>query len=246
MQSEDITNDLPSVLCWVSQMASSSIRGQKTEDRIVVAAAPRHLYDRAVLRHTKPLSSVFRPLSSERGSTLITSLIILILLMLLGIASITTSDTQFKLAGNLQFEDAAMNNAEAAVSNAETWLATTTNFSNAEFKTRDAANWPAIYPINSLAAQPAPANDPLTMSWNNNDSIQVTGNANQRYIIEQMSVNQSLIGSNQVKDDGSSVGCTKVNTYRITARGVSARGAVKFVQSFFSVLIDNNDPAVIC
>ena len=39
-------------------------RKQKTEDGGAVAAVPRHLYKRAALRHTKPLSSVFCFLSS--------------------------------------------------------------------------------------------------------------------------------------------------------------------------------------
>ena len=67
-------------------------------------------------------SSVLSPQSSERGSTLVISLIILIVLMLLGVMAMNTSDTQYKLAGNLQFEDVAMSNAEQAVDAAERWL----------------------------------------------------------------------------------------------------------------------------
>lgn len=200
-------------------------RRQQADDSIVVMATSRRTKHRFF----------------EHGSTLITSLIILILLMLLGVASITTSDTQFKLAGNLQFEDAAMNNAETSVSSAETWLAvkTVANFTDAGFTTRSSTSPPQLYPINALTA------DPLTMIWDDTNSVQVTDttglvNPNQRYLIEQMSVNASLITSGQGSGGRGSTSCTKVNTYRITARGESRRGAVRFVQSFFSVLLNNN------
>jgi Tfp pilus assembly protein PilX len=74
------------------------------------------------------------------------------------------------------------------------------------------------------------------MTWADTNSVQVASNANQRYIIEQMSTNNRLTGSSQVVGGRSSSGCNQVNTYRITARGASARGAVKFVQSIYSVL----------
>lgn len=179
----------------------------------------------------------FKPGHGQTGSTLIISLIILILLMLLGVTAMKTSDTQFQLAGNLQFEDAAMNNAETAINAAETWLATGTNFSNAAFTTYNAsAGTYQLYPVGSLAALIPPANDPLTMTWSDTNSLQVAGNTNQRYIIELMSTNNTLVGSSVVTGGRASSACNKVNTYRITARGASARGATKFVQSYYSVL----------
>ncbi|TNC97305.1 MAG: hypothetical protein FD121_896 [Gallionellaceae bacterium] len=59
---------------------------------------------------------------SQKGSTLIISMIILVVLMLLGATSMVTSDAQYRLAGNLQFEDMALNNAEAALVQAEAQL----------------------------------------------------------------------------------------------------------------------------
>ncbi|MBL8336979.1 MAG: hypothetical protein JNM97_09410, partial [Rhodoferax sp.] len=69
----------------------------------------------------------------QRGATLVVALLILVLIMMIGITAVSTSNTQFRLAGNLQFEDSAMNNAEAAVTAAENWLATGTNYNNAAF-----------------------------------------------------------------------------------------------------------------
>ncbi len=51
----------------------------------------------------------------QRGATLVVALLILVLIMMIGITAVSTSNTQFRLAGNLQFEDSAMNNAEAAI-----------------------------------------------------------------------------------------------------------------------------------
>lgn len=173
--------------------------------------------------------STFNPHGRQTGSTLIISLIILIILMLLGVTAIQTSDTQYKLAGNLQFENAAMNNAETAISTAETWLATGTNYTNAAFTTYDVTT-PHLYPIGQLADTA-----PLTMAWSDGDSIQVN-NTNQRYIIELMSTGNRLAVSSQVIGGRASAGCNQVNTYRISARGASARGATKFVRSYYSVL----------
>ncbi len=186
----------------------------------------------------------------QRGATLVIALLILVLIMMIGITAVSTSDTQFKLAGNLQFEDSALNNAESAVTAAENWLASGTNFSNAGFAAYNRVANPELLPIGHLAAQ-AQAKDrsALTMDWK--DSVDDAANANsislvnpvtavrnpaQRYFIELMSTNNRLQGSNQGVGGRTSAGCNEVNTYQITGRGVSARGATKFVQSFFSVL----------
>lgn len=206
-------------------------RRQMTDDRCVVAATSRHLYDRDALRHTK------HP-SSERGSTLIISLIILILLMLLGVTAMKSSDTQFQLTGNLQFEDSAMNNTETAINAAEMALSTgaiallDSGFTTA-YVTTNGPVTSGLYPVSSGI-------DPFTLNWTgaggNGNSYAVQVTASQYYIIELLSQNNRLIGSNQVIGGRASSGCNQVNTYRITARGTSARGATKLVQSFYSVL----------
>ncbi|WP_212785981.1 pilus assembly PilX family protein [Ferrigenium kumadai] len=174
----------------------------------------------------------FNPFHRQTGSTLIISLIILIILMLLGVTAMTVSDTQYKLAGNLQFEDAALNNAEAAVTTAESWLSSATggtaNIRNAGFTTYDSAATAHLYPTGT-----APA--PLTLDWSDSNSVQV-GDNSRRYFIELVSVNSRLLGSSQAIGGRSSAGCNQTNTYLINARGTSARGTTKFIQSYFSVL----------
>ncbi|HZW24217.1 MAG TPA: PilX N-terminal domain-containing pilus assembly protein [Gallionella sp.] len=94
-----------------------------------IATAPDSCLNCVAFRHAEQseygLRKAVRFLSStgkQSGSALVISLIILIILMLLGIAAMNISDTQYKLAGNLQFENMAMNNAESAVIAAEQLL----------------------------------------------------------------------------------------------------------------------------
>jgi Tfp pilus assembly protein PilX len=165
----------------------------------------------------------------QTGSTLIVSLIILILIMMLGVMAVSTSDMQFKLSGNLQFEDDAMNRAETVIASAEEWLATGTNYKDAGFAAYATAH---LYPAGYLKALGV---DPLSMNWDNSNSVQVGGQESQRYFIESVALNQTL-ATDGIGNPRAVTGCRKVNTYLIAARGQGARGASKFIQSYFSVL----------
>lgn len=175
----------------------------------------------------------------QRGATLVIALLILVLIMMIGITAISTSNTQLKLAGNLQFEDSAMNNTETAITAAERWIASGTNYSNAAFTAAgpdpDPAT-PEMLPLTTDAAvRTARVTRPFSMTWNDTNSVSV-GDTTQRYFIELMSRNNRLHGSSQVQGGRSSSGCNQVNTYLITGRGASARGATRYVQSYYSVL----------
>jgi Tfp pilus assembly protein PilX len=175
-----------------------------------------------------------RILTRERGATLVVAMVVLVLIMMIGIAAVTSSSTQSKLAGNLQFENTAMNSAEGAIGAAELWLSTGTNFKNGGFSTYAAAT-PQLHPLGHLASLAAPANNALTMNWNGTSDIQA-GGANQRYMIELLSTNNRLLGSSQAVGQRRSTTCQQVNTYMITARAQAPRSATKFVQSYYSVL----------
>lgn len=166
----------------------------------------------------------------QRGSTLVMSLIVLVVLMMLGVSTMIVSGTQFSLTGNLQFQNASMNKAEVSVATAEQWLAAGTNFKDAGFTTYSSGTTPHLYPIGALTA------DPLTMTWDSTNSWSLDGAAGtQRYFIELLGKDKKLIGSG-LGDPRKSKGCNQVNVYRIVSRGVSGRGAVRFVQSNYSVL----------
>jgi len=173
----------------------------------------------------------------QGGATLVIALLILVLIMMIGITAVSTSNTQYKLAGNLQFEDGAMNNAEAAVSAAEDWLITSTSavppvphYLDAGFAT--AGVTPGLLPITPIVSNTTL----LSMAWSDSNSQSVAGNSARRYIIQLMSSNNLLAGSSAAVGRQGAAVCNKVNNYLITGRGSSARGATKYVQSFYSVL----------
>lgn len=166
----------------------------------------------------------------QRGSTLIISLVILAVLMLLGVSSMVTSSTVFNLAGNLQFQDVAMNNAEMALGRVEKDLESgTINPADSSFTATG-----TITPSNQGKFPSGSVPDLLLEStWND----YAAPNAHGSYIIELVSQNSVLIGSNlSIGGQVSSV-CSKANTYRITARGNSARGATRIVQSYFAYVL---------
>jgi Tfp pilus assembly protein PilX len=167
----------------------------------------------------------------QKGATLVVALLVLVLIMMIGIASVTTSGTQFTLAGNLQFEDNAMNHAESAVQAGEGWLRTNAlnTATNGGFTSSSAG----YYSLPVAGGQVLV--DPLTVDWTTNSST-VFVNANQRYFIQLVSLNSSLLGSGQGVGSRVNSVCNKVNTYLVAGRGVSARGANKIIQSYFSVL----------
>lgn len=167
--------------------------------------------------------------SRQAGSTLIMSLIIMILIMMLGVTAVSTSDMQFKLSGNLQFEDDAMNRAETVIAATEEWLATGANYKDAGFTAYATAH---LYPIGYLAGI---GRTPLSMNWDDSNSVKVAGLESQRYFIELVSLNQRL-ATDGIYDPRAVTGCRQVSTFLITARGQGARGAIKYIQSYFSVL----------
>jgi Tfp pilus assembly protein PilX len=184
--------------------------------------------------------------SRQRGATLVVALLILVLIMMIGITAVSTSNTQYKLAGNLQFEDSALNNAEAAVTAAENWLATGLNYDNPAFTAVAASTdpdpgpdpaTPQLLPRTSVPTVRDERDERgFNIAWDDTNSLAVGGAETQRYYIELISQNNRLQGSSQVVGGRASSGCNQVNTYLITGRGASARGAVKFVQSYYSVL----------
>lgn len=169
---------------------------------------------------------------TQRGSTLVVSMIMLVVLMLLGVMSMTTSDTAYKLAGNLQFENNALNNSEAALSDAENSLQNgVIDINHADFAAASSVTAAAsgFYPEGANI-------DPYNMAWDNTDSVSPSGDDTQRRMVQLMSTNTVQIGENYVAGIPQSSACNKVNTYVITARGSSARGSTKLVRSYYSVL----------
>jgi Tfp pilus assembly protein PilX len=172
--------------------------------------------------------------NQQKGATLIVALLLLVVILLTGLAAMNNSGSQFKLAANAQFESQALNKAETAIATAEDWLSTGSNFSTAGFTTYSAVLTPHLHPIGRIASLESPNNNHLTIDWSNNAVI-VGDDTTQRYMIELLSKDNRLQGSNQGITGRTVTGCNQVNIYRVTARGQAARNAVKVVQSIYSV-----------
>jgi len=177
-----------------------------------------------VLTRSVGASLLAKSLRPQAGSALIVVLVIMILLMLLGVTAMTTSDMQYKLTGNLQYENLAMDNAEQAAAMAE--------------RTLEAAA--ASLPTASLITR---TQDPLTLVWDDTNStrIDLDGDGN---LDEQGRYTFTYVSTNSVPTAGLGLVCSDpgnehnfdcVNTYKVTARGQSGRGAIKFVQTYFAV-----------
>ena len=179
----------------------------------------------------------------QRGATLVVALFILIVLMIIGVMAMTTANTQFKLAGNLQFENIAKNNAENQIVVAENWLSLPDSspfalyINNPGFDTWSSAT-PQLHPIGHIATLGILNNDPLNMTdaqWRaNSTSTIISPNG---YMIEKLANNKSPLGANAAQGGGGGApGCNHVNLYQITARGTNARGAVRYIQTVYQVL----------
>ncbi len=164
----------------------------------------------------------------QRGISLLTTLIMMVMVMLLGLSAMQLSKSQLSLSSNLQFQEAAFNQAEAAIVSAERWLSTGTNYQDTGFNS--SRGTAGMYPDSSITTM-----YPLTMSWDETNSI-VGSDVNQRYLIGQIAVDKKLESSGAGLGGRMTSGCNQVNTYRIIARGTSSRGATKFVQVIYSVL----------
>lgn len=171
----------------------------------------------------------FRSPYQSRGAALVTSLIVLGVLMLMGISAYVLSKTQFKLAGNVQYQALALTDAENALTEAERWVSL--NWNDGGFTTKGKAG---IYPKDT-------APDPLAATWDDSNSIKVDTDGNQRYMIELYIDNRVLPTAsvaNLCSSNYSAPGpCPAVNVYRISTRGASRLGAAKIVQSLYAVRI---------
>ena len=168
----------------------------------------------------------------QRGaSALFVTVVLVLVVMLLAITAAVLSNTQFRLAGNLQFENVAFNLAEGALAQAESWLAAKPHGKSAGFTTYT-TDTPHIYPVGYLAAHSL---DPLTMAWTDSNSLKVDADGNQRYLIEKYGADNQPLGTGLDSGGRPLTGCQKVDVFRITTRGTSVRGTMKLVQTTFSV-----------
>lgn len=175
-----------------------------------------------LLKHTK---------KQQRGMTLLVAMITLIVLMLLGVGAMVASNTMFKLAGNLQFQNEAKNRAESTLTLAENYLMSGIVSQSAAF----------ITPGQATTAQPfydpTSTIDPLN-NWSTLAASSPPAVTGGQFVIQLITpVKLTAVGQ---QGQTTCMGCppgvsTDFNLFRVTARGQSGRGATRFVESIVQV-----------
>lgn len=160
----------------------------------------------------------------QRGMTLLVAMITLIVLMLMGVGAMVASNTMFKLAGNLQFENEAKNRAESALTKAESWLMNGGS-TNAGFNTTSAPFYDPTAVLTPLTNWPSAASSTAT---------------NEQFIVQQITTANTKVTppGNAAGLDGGTGAVSLPPTYnlfRVTARGQAGRGATRFVESIVQV-----------
>jgi Tfp pilus assembly protein PilX len=174
------------------------------------------------------------PRRQQGVASLFITAVLLLVVMMLGVTAMMLSGTQYRLAGNLQFENEAFNLAESAAAAAEQWLTTKTpseNWRDAGFTTRATAT-PQLWPIGTLTS------DPLTMSASDFNAASVavaSGDDSRRYLIQKLGKDNILLGTGANTGGRRLTGCQKADIFRVTARGTSAKGTTRFVQTTYTI-----------
>jgi len=176
-----------------------------------------------------PMAKHLNPRRQRGVSSLFITVILVLVVMLLAVTASVLSNTQFKLAGNMQFENIAMNRGEGAIASAESWLRSGTNAKSGAFTTY-ATDTPYLYPMGYTTTNNI---DPLTMAWSDTNSL--NNGASGRYMIEKYGADNQPLGTGLDSGGRPLVGCQKVDVFRISARGTSHKGTTKLVQTTYSV-----------
>lgn len=157
------------------------------------------------------MSRIHRTLANQRGAVLVVGLLLLVVLTLIGVASMQMTTLQERMAGNMREQEQAFQSAEAALRAGETFLRTTDPL-------------PAFVGAGGLYPEPDPK-APLwnqKSTWGGDGSRPYTGTLsvglpNPRFIIEQLPYDE-LSGGSLATDDE----IPTLSVYRVTARGTGA------------------------
>ena len=73
------------------------------------------------------------------------------------------------------------------------------------------------------------------MTWTDSNSLKLDADGTQRYLIEKYGADNQPLGTGLDNGGRPLTGCQKVDVFRITTRGTSAKGTTKLVQTTYSV-----------
>jgi Tfp pilus assembly protein PilX len=185
--------------------------------------------------------STMKDLDRQVGAVLVTSLFILVILTLLAISTMTTSNFELIMATNIQAQTIALANAETAVNEGEIEIITeyqggmfNPDNANPIDPTATASNDSGIYAYDEGAGSTPGFLDPTDPTFWGGTKY-ATGPSGNKYVIE-------FLGERKTTGAGGSLGVgagqqdeTKYY-YRLTGQGTSGRGAERFVQTLFVTL----------
>lgn len=172
----------------------------------------------------------FRSFSSQSGSVLIISLIVMLVLTILGVSGMKTAVLEEKMAGNMRDSQLAFQAAEATLREAEQFIDNNivsianfdTNGSDGLYDKSQQRLWDNI-------------------GWNSGDSLEFTNfsssyaiNTPPRYIIEHLASQQSNVDTLNLDNYGQGTGAGRVEMFLITARATGSSGnTVVMLQSTY-------------
>jgi hypothetical protein len=181
--------------------------------------------------------------AGQRGASLVLTIVILAALTLLGVGAVTVSRSNIRLAVNLQFQNAAQNEAESALARAESWLYTNSK--------SPAIHDPAVPAVAGLLKAGTVLDDHFAIDWDDQTQVaridaaavpstdpgfeEATANPNQAYVIELFAANRTLVSNSAgtCNTYNEPAPCPQVDIFRVTARGQSRLGASRIVQTLF-------------
>ena len=155
----------------------------------------------------------------QRGLALIMSLVILLILTLLGVTSMNTSNLQMLMTSNSQYQTSALNSAEEIMQSAQDAV-------NAHIASGSATQPTGYYFIG------ANAENEIDLSSFNWDGANVGAVGSAKYIIEytgDTTINAASLAWRQSQG----IAGDTVSVFRITARAPASRGAMRYVQTVF-------------
>lgn len=167
------------------------------------------------------------PARVQRGASLVVIVVMLLGVALLSLTMFGVSRGQFSLAGNLQHQEQAFQQAEATAAVAEQWLAVAANAQSAAFDPAATAQ-PGLFAPGRMAALGL---DPRTMTWDDTNSVATAGG---RYVIEQIARAARLPGGSLQTGQRNTGACRSVDLFRVVARSEGARGASRMVETLIA------------
>lgn len=157
--------------------------------------------------------------SKQEGLALIMSLVILLVLTLLAVTSMNTSNLQILMTGNSQYQMIALNTAEDAINTAQKAVDELVNNSTA---------------ITSGYYNTTVPLDIKNVNWDSGNVATITA-TNSKYIVEFLKTQELNSSSKAWRQDAGIVG-DDVSVFRITARTPASRGAMRYVQAIYVTL----------